>query len=177
MVYLLCYDKCDLERKDLADREVDIASSYPTDFILAVTQLRMQRLTRFCTQQTQIRSRKIADICPCLVCLFQRLLDPRGEAIKHIALVNPPPLDEHLDGAFALISIQETYVLHLGHLLLLSYTSLHSRNVTWTLCGQRPEGMQYVWCTAASGALHCMHDRCLPLLVSAPGTLLHDDLG
>src|SRR5262245_16934980 len=119
MVYLLCYDKCDLERKDLADREVDIASSYPTDFILAVTQLLMQSLACFCTQQTQIRSRKIADICPCLLRISQRLLDPRGEAIKHIALVRTSPLDEHLHGAFALVSIQETYVLHLDHVALL----------------------------------------------------------
>src|SRR5262249_38347481 len=106
--------------KDFADRKVGIASSDPTDFILAVTQMRMQSLARFCTQQTQIRSRKIADICPCLVRLSQRLLDPRGEAIKHIALVSTPPLDEHLHGTFALVSIQETDVLHLGHLPLLS---------------------------------------------------------
>src|SRR5215475_8158414 len=105
--------------KDFADRKVRIASSDPTDFILAVTQLRMYSLARFCTQQTQIRSRKIADICPRLVRLFQRLLDPRGEAIKHIALVHPSPLDEHLHGAFALVSIQETYVLHLDHVALL----------------------------------------------------------
>jgi hypothetical protein len=42
-------------------------------------------------------------------------------------------------------------------------------NLTWTLCGQRPEGMLYVWCTAAGGTLHRMRHRCLPLLVSALG--------
>src|SRR5262249_43428 len=101
----------DLERKDLAHRAVGISSSYPTDFILAVTQLLIQSLARFCTQQTQIRSRKIADVCPCLLCISDRLLNPRGEAIKHISLARTPPLDEHLHRAFSLVSIQETYVL------------------------------------------------------------------
>src|SRR5262249_12011333 len=40
-----------------------------------------------------------------------------------------------------------------------------------------PEGMLYVGCTAAGGALHRMRDHCLPLLASAPGTILHDDPG
>src|SRR5215510_8742315 len=37
--------------------------------------------------------------------------------------------------------------------------------------------MLYVWCTTASGALHHMRNHCLPLLVSAPETILHDDPG
>src|SRR5262249_7761990 len=37
--------------------------------------------------------------------------------------------------------------------------------------------MLYLWCTTAGGALHHMRNHCLPLLVSAPETILHDDLG